>query len=148
LCASAFVLALASLAVVACHLPALDRPPLAVRHVGDLFVIDVQTLGEYQTSVARIRLSHGNEVLWEVEFRGRSPGRQIHTFPVRVGVNPGSLQECGGGPVASCDRPQVDDQFAVLVGAQSFVVERGTTYLLEIWGSNSRWSRVSANLVT
>jgi hypothetical protein len=63
-------------------------------------------------------------------------------------VNPGSLQECGGGPVVSCDRPQVDDQFAVLVGAQSFVVERGTTYLLEIWGSSSRWSRVSTKLVT
>lgn len=136
-------LASSGLLVAACHR---DRPPLEVRRVGDLFLVDVQTLGEYKTSVARIRLSRGGEVVWEVE--ARPPEQQIHTFPVRIGRNPGPLEDCGGGPVMSCDRPQGDDGFSVLVGAQSFVVERGASYLLEIWGSSAPSSRASTNLVT
>ena len=40
---------------------ATGRPPLRVQRAGDVFIVDVQTLGEYMTSVARVRLRAGLE---------------------------------------------------------------------------------------
>lgn len=121
------------------------RPPLRIRRAGETFVIDVQTLGEYKTSVARVRLSRGRDVVWEVKAHDRIP--QLHTFQLRVGNNPSVPQECGGG-VTTCEGSRPSNGFAVIVPAKasSFTLEPGTKYLIEVWGGESWWSRVTATL--
>jgi hypothetical protein len=122
-----------------------ERPPLHVRRTGATFVIDVQTLGEYQTSVRRIRLTRGREVVWEVVAREPTP--QLHTLGLRIGANPRAPQLCGGGQPTACDTPEADDRFAVITPANgTFRLEPGNEYELELWGSGSRWSRASARL--
>jgi hypothetical protein len=121
------------------------RPPLRVQRAGDLFIVDVQTLGEYQTSVAGVRLSRGGEVVWEIRAAGRVP--QISTFALRVGENRG-VPVCGGGPRTSCDGPELLEEYeTVRPTTGSFVIDRGTRYLLEVWGSDSRWSRTSTTII-
>jgi len=122
-----------------------ERPPLHVRRAGNTFLIDVQTLGEYQTSVRRIRLTRGHEVVWEAMARDRTP--QLHILGLRIGPNPGVPQLCGGGQPTACDTPEADDRFVVITPASGgFRLESGNDYELELWGSDSRWSRASASL--
>jgi hypothetical protein len=122
-----------------------ERPPLHVRRTGTTFVIDVQTLGEYKTSVRRIRLTRGREVVWEVMARDRT--LQLHTIGLRIGPNPGAPQSCGGGQPTACDTPEADDRFVVITPASgTFRLEPGNEYELELWGSGSRWSRASTRL--
>ncbi len=121
------------------------RPPLRVQRTGDLFIVDVQTLGEYQTSVAGVRLSRGGEVVWEIRAAGRVP--QIWTFGLRVGENRG-VPVCGGGARTSCDGPELlEDYETVRPTTGSFVIDRGTRYLLEVWGNDSSWSRASTTII-
>jgi hypothetical protein len=123
---------------------ATGRPPLQVQRAGDLFVVDVQTLGEYMTSVGRIRLRTGDEVVWEVRARGRVP--QIWTFGLRVGEN-SRVPVCGGGPRTSCEGPEILEGYQqVSPSTASFVLERGRCYVLEVWGNESWWSRASTTI--
>lgn len=122
-----------------------ETPPLRVHRMGNTFLIDVQTLGEYQNSVRRIRLTWGHEVVWEVVARDRTP--QLHTLLLRIGENPGVPQLCGGGQPTACDTPEADDRFVVIRPASgTFQLEPGNHYELELWGSESRWSRASDRL--
>jgi hypothetical protein len=123
-----------------------DRPPLRLSRMGDTFVVDVQTLGEYQTSIARIRLTRGQEIVWEATARERAA--QLHTFGLRIGSNPGVPQECAGGHRSACDRPRASEGFVVLTpaGDGAFRIDPGANYELEVWGSTSPWSRVAVRL--
>jgi len=123
---------------------ATGKPPLEVQRAGDLFIVDVQTLGEYKTSVARVRLRAGDEVVWEIRATGRAP--QIWAFGLRVGENRG-VPACGGGPRASCDGPELLDGYQQMGPSTAlFVLERGRRYLLEVWGNESGWSRASTTI--
>lgn len=123
-----------------------DRPPLRLVRMGDTFLVDVQTLGEYQTSVARIRLTRNEEVVWEAKAGDRAP--QLHTFALRIGTNPGLPQECGGDPRSPCDTPWSAHGFDVVTpaGGEAFRIDPGADYELEVWGSRSRWSRAAVGL--
>ena len=65
----------------------LGRPPLRVRTTASTATVDVRTLGEYPTSVARVRLldTTDGRVIWEV--RASDADAQIRTISLRIGAN-------------------------------------------------------------
>jgi hypothetical protein len=121
------------------------RPPLRVQPIADGFVIDVMTLGEYQTTVERIRLLRHGERVWEAEAR---PGtrHQIWTFLVRTGANGGEVLDCGGTG-RECPSPEPYGDFAcVFPPGGGFAIQRGEVYELEVWGGTSWLSRARVEL--
>jgi len=99
---------------------------LSVVQQAGAVIIDVQTLGEYQTTIGRIRLTERREgrVVWELVATGRLP--QIHTVELRRGENPAVLASVRSG------------RYEILTprGVDSFVLEDGKLYLIEVWGEH------------
>jgi hypothetical protein len=95
--------------------------PFEVRVKGDVATIDVSTLGEYPTSVSRIRLSEASHqtVVWALDLR--------------VGDNPAALTRVFQGLRYRVVFPR---------GKSLFVLKRRALYRLEIWNS-SGWRRSS-----
>jgi hypothetical protein len=82
--------------------------------------LDVQTLGEYQTSISRIRVSDdGGKVIWEVKARGRAP--QIHKINLRCGANTAHIPEF--------------DEYELLFprSSEAFVLKEKRRYSVEVW---------------
>jgi len=75
------VAAVATLTIALLHY----RPPLRISKGVQGVHVDVQTLGEYPTDVAKVRLIDGSNgaVVWEV----RSDAAQLSTFDLNVGEN-------------------------------------------------------------
>src|ERR1700730_4100303 len=121
--AAARGLTLAALVIVLCACQLVWKPPLRVHCVRGGVILDVQTLGEYQTSISRIRIvdSHG-ETVWEVEARARIP--QLHEVSLHCGSNPVRIPEF--------------DEFGVVVptSSDSFVLKSKEDYTAEVWGRN------------
>lgn len=92
----------------------------------------MSTLGEYPTTITRIRLSdpHSKVVLWEIHADGAA---QIHGFTLSEGENPVQIDSDHG-------------QYSVLTPSQSanFVLNRGTDYRVEVWGSGGALTKKSA----
>jgi hypothetical protein len=107
--------------------------PFEVRVKGDVATIDVSTLGEYPTSVSRIRLSEASHqtVVWQVVAGSRVP--QIWALDLRVGDNPAALTRVFQGLRYRVVFPR---------GKSLFVLKRRALYRLEIWNS-SGWRRSS-----
>jgi hypothetical protein len=122
-----------------------DKPPLRVRRVDGWIIVDVQTLGEYETTVAEMRLSRGHEVLLQLEARGEPT--QIHTIGLPVDVSGGVPVSCGGQETR-CERPLPLEGYVVTRPASgSFALESGARYRLEVWGrAESWWSKASATI--
>src|SRR6266849_6913643 len=81
------LLAVALCIFIALGLIANFTTPFEIKIKGERAKVDVSTLGEYPTSVSRIRLSEqdSGKVLWELTSGHRSP--QIWGFTLRVGAN-------------------------------------------------------------
>lgn len=110
------------------------RPPLRVRQEGDSVIIDVATLGEYPTTIKRLRiLNQSNDaVIWEIEAAGLA---EIWSVELSLGPNPNQPPEALHG------------EFFVVFpkDADTFILEPGT-YEIEAWGSG-RWpTRVEVTL--
>jgi hypothetical protein len=112
-----------------------NAPPLGLVQAANLASLDVQTLGEYPTTVKRIRLLDVNRaVVWEVLAQGRAA--QIRGLALRPGKNPS----------------QVDAEYGTYrvvapKGADFFILSRGMKYTIEFWGGDSVLSRRSAAFV-
>ena len=111
-----------------------DAPPFRVNHEVDRVVVDVQTLGEYPTTIHEIRLVDlSNEaVVWQLRADSGTP--QIHRITLSVGANAAQIQTPTGS-------------YRVVVpstGAR-FVIRRVTRYRIEVWGAPSKFSRQSAD---
>ena len=96
-------------------------------------MVDVQTLGEYPTTVDRIRLSDMKQstIVWElVALNGDA---QLHEFTLKAGENP-TLPDSDYG------------KYRVIApeGADRFVLRRGTKYRIELWGGDTIFARRSA----
>jgi hypothetical protein len=103
-----------------------DKPPLRLKQADGKVYIDVQTLGEYQTTVARIRLTDGatDNVLWELQAAGGIP--QIHGFALAGGRNSVVLRDVASGTY----------EVVVPIGRDFFELTTERKYRLQIWGSD------------
>jgi len=99
-----------------------NAPPLRIVGSGARLTADVSTLGEYPTTVTRIRLSdarsHG--VVWEVSADGIA---QLHGFTLVAGQNAARVSPDYGS-------------YRVITpsSADSFLLREGTEYTIELWG--------------
>jgi hypothetical protein len=110
------------------------RPPLRIEPSEDGVQVDVQTLGEYQTTVNRIRLTCDGRPTWEVVANRESP--QIHRFPLRTGANPSYP-----GDVSEPEyRAVLPDR------CRAVQIPRGARCILEVWGRQSALSRAEKTI--
>jgi hypothetical protein len=109
-----------------------NAPPLSIVHDGSKLTVDVNTLGEYQTTVTRIRLSDVNSraVVWDL--RQPDGTAQIHGFTLNVGKNAAQLDSIPGS-------------YRIVVPSDSgtFVLRKGAEYRLELWGGSTILSKRS-----
>jgi len=105
----------------------LNSPPLRIRHSGDGVTVGVETMGEYMTTISRLRLSdtRTGAIVWEVRADGKTP--QIWRVELIPGENQPALTSIPMGRkykvVTPRDRP-------------TFTLTRGTPYLVEVWGAS------------
>lgn len=99
------------------------RPPLRITKNGGAVHIDVQTLGEYPTTVAKVRLldATNDAVIWEVRARG---GAQLSTFELKAGANPRAISHVAWGNME-----------AVTPQQPTFTIDPSRPYILEVWGT-------------
>jgi hypothetical protein len=132
-----FLIATAAVALVLFGWIAARRnaPPLRLVQAANEVTVDVQTLGEYPTTVNRIRLLDANRsVVWEVVAQNRDA--QLRMLVLKSGKNP-SLVEADHGAF----------RVVAPTGVDSFVLSHGTKYRLELWGGSGVFSRTSATFV-
>lgn len=112
------------------------RPPLRLHVSVRTVLIDVQTLGEYPTSVARLRLldDQNNTVVWEIASNGSAP--QLARFSLGIGDNPVQLPDVCSGTYR-----------VVAPDAPTFVLQAGRTYRIDVWGTGTLLSRRTATFV-
>lgn len=115
---------------------ACDRPPLRVHVSGRTVLVDVQTLGEYPTSVARLRLldDQSRTVVWAIDSNGSAP--RLARFSLQVGDNPVQPPDVMSGTYK-----------VVAPAASTFVLQAGRSYRIEVWGTGSVLSRRTATFV-
>jgi hypothetical protein len=104
------------------------KVPLRIVQSGNRVTIDVQTLGEYQTTVRRIRLlnKQSHEVVWELAAQTGTP--QINVIDLQVGENPAVLTGVASGTYAVVSP----------AGATTFGLAPGVEYEIEVWGDRKK----------
>ena len=102
----------------------LTKPPLRVTVAVGEVIVDVKTLGEYPSSVRKLRLASlpGQEVLWEVEAEGPVP--QLWEIRLVEGENPTEIDEAVRGSYRVLE-PSTSD---------TFFLEAGKDYRIDVWG--------------
>ena len=117
--------AVALMVVMAFALLRCGRPPLRVTMRPGAVVIDMQTLGEYPSDVARVRLTDvaSNRVVWEVKGRDEP---QLGRVQLSVGENVAAISDVRHG------------SYDVLApaGSGTFKLEAGKRYVVEVWGTD------------
>jgi hypothetical protein len=95
-------------------------------------VVDVQTLGEYSTTITRVRLTDLNQsrVVWEIVTERGTP--QIHDFALKLNDNSIML-----------DAQYGDYRVLVPIGASHFALRKGVTYRIELWSGKTVLTKTS-----
>ena len=103
-----------------------SKPQLKVVTAVDSVVVDVQTLGEYPTTVTHVRLTEANgPTVWEIRAEQGTP--QIHKLTFVPGMNVATLAHPDSG------------QYEVIVPKEnSFVLDPNKTYTVELWGASGQ----------
>ena len=127
LVAACLVVAVIAMAAVGYY-----RPPIRITKNGTAVRIDVQTLGEYPTNVAKVRLldAANDAVIWEVRARD---GAQLSTFDLKAGENPRAISHVAWGKMEAV-RPQ----------QPTFRIEPARPYIIEVWGTGLAVTRSRA----
>jgi hypothetical protein len=111
------------------------KPPLRIAKIPNGIGVDVQTLGEYPTTISRIRLSdaQSGQAIWEVHAaRDSQPGGpQLSRFSLSAGPNPARIEAVMAGSYDVVVPPHSD----------RFVLQRHVRYKLTLWGSSGNTSR-------
>ena len=111
-------------------------PPLRITHLDDGSVaISVETLGEYPTTISRIRISIPAEDIVVLDLDASSSPPQIWRSSLREGKNPTNLE---GLP------ERAHYQLLVPEGACEFELVAGIEYIIEVWGKSERAYRKNA----
>ena len=110
-----------------------NAPPLRIVQSRSDIVVDVQTLGEYPTTVYRIRLSDLNQstVVWEITTANGTP--QIDRFMLKADKNPAALEANSG-----------TYRIVVPTSGSDFLLRKGSKYRIEMWGGNTIFTKRSA----
>lgn len=114
-----------------------SKPRLILTATPGHVIVDVQTLGEYPTTVRRIRLADGaGRTIWEIRSRRGTP--QIHTLVFAVGTNSANLASPDSG----------EYEVITPTDASDFQLKSGTDYTVQVWGDSEhgRLSEVSFRL--
>ena len=92
----------------------------------------MQTLGEYQTTVTRIRLvdKAADSVVWELKARSGTP--QLNKIELKVGLNPSVLAGVSSGAYT-----------VVTPIGPSFSLAPGREYRVDLWAKDNDARRVS-----
>jgi hypothetical protein len=110
-----------------------NAPPLRIVGSAAKLTADVSTLGEYPTTVRKIRLSDAgsNAVVWEVSADGVA---QLHRLTLVAGQNPARIDADYGS-------------YRVIApsSSESFLLREGTEYRLELWGGSGVLTKKSAS---
>ncbi len=124
-----FVLGASLLLATACN-PGMST--LRAEHLGNSVVIHVETLGEYPTSVGRIRLTEvsSSKTIWEIQRSAGTP--QLWKFELRSGENPVIPTVVTGGGSFSVVAP---------IEAESFSLSIDSRYRLTVWNADESRSR-------
>lgn len=111
-----------------------NAPPLSIVHDGSKLAVDVSFLGEYPTTITRIRLSDQNSraVVWELRAANGTP--QIHDLKLNEGKNAAQIDASAGS-------------YRTVVPSDSniFELRRGVEYRLELWGGSTILSKRSSS---
>ena len=96
-------------------------PPLEVREAHGSYVIDVQQLGEYVSTVNRLQLKDGNETVWEIRAKGKVA--QTGGFELHLGANP-----------ARVDNAYYGEYVTVTPSSDTFTLKPNREYTVLAWG--------------
>lgn len=109
----------------------IQRPPLRIVVSGETVTIDVQTLGEYQTTAMQIKLIHrmSGKTVWALKAQSGTP--QIQTIQLKIGENPAILASSPG-----------TYDVVTPMGSDTFSLEADTVYEISLWGK-SKYSKVT-----
>jgi len=113
-----------------------NAPPISIVHDGSKLVVDVSFLGEYPTTVKRIRLSDlkNRAVVWELRTANGIP--QIHGLTLNEGENAAQIDAAAGSY-----------RTVVPSGYDTFELRRGVEYRLELWGGSTILSKSSSSFL-
>lgn len=101
-------------------------PPFQIVPTGAGVTLDVQTLGEYMTSISRIRISDDRgTVIWDVRADGLAP--QIFYVKLRCGSN-------------SVFVPEYPEYKVLVPKGPTFVLHGKKTYVAEVWSPKGPFS--------
>jgi hypothetical protein len=115
--------AMIGILLLCCLVACSAKPPVRVLNVGDAVVVDVETLGEYPTTISRVRLTNPqtHSTIWEIKANSGTP--QLHAMILREGDNSVSLADPDTGTYTVVSPPN----------SRIFRLERGVRYELELW---------------
>ena len=98
-------------------------PRLVIVPTAGGVTLDVQTLGEYMTSISRIRISDDRGiVIWDVRAKGQVP--QIWTVKL----------SCGSNSVFVPDHPEYQ---VFAPKSSTFILHAKATYFVQVWNPHS-----------
>jgi len=103
-------------------------PGIRIELLEDSVLVHMETLGEYPTTITRIKLidmATGTTV-WEIHSGGRAS--QLWRVPLKGDMNP-VLPPIANGAYA-VTQPQ---------GASSFLLQTGQSYQIQVWGEDPRF---------
>lgn len=104
-----------------------NAPPLRIIHAPNTVTVDVATLGEYPTTIDRIRLlDSGGTVVWEVS--AKRGDAQIYRLILRPGNNPAQLEADHG--MYQVVTPKSADYFVLSADREYRIELRGRSGLL------------------
>jgi hypothetical protein len=114
------------------------EPPLKIDQSGNFAIVNVETLGEYPTTIGRVRITDdasGRVVLEDAAKRELldKAGAQIYNFRLAVGENSTNVVEPESGTYEVIEP----------CGRNSFILQQGVKYRLRIWGDSWTYRETS-----
>jgi hypothetical protein len=112
------------------------RPPLVVRQESGSVIVDLATLGEYPTTVKRLRISNPstNAVVWEISVSTGTP--QLWKLELSLGSNSKQPPKAAHGSYTVVFPSDTEE----------FTLEPGVAYAVEAWGEGARPAKTVVTL--